>query len=395
MGADLTAEEDAMPMPRIDSWTRRRFLARISATVAASWGGVMTLDAHVAHTAAAAANDLPRKGGTPFESHPGLDTIPGTLVTRDGTRLRTIVTRPAGARRPRPAILFVPWLSDGTIELPESANDGWSRMMKRVARESGLVMMRTDKRGVGDSEGGPCSRLDYLTELSDHRDALDHLARLEFVDRRRILVFGASMGANYAPLIAARQPVAGVFTWGGGARTWFERMLAFERNRRELSDLPADRINAEMKKVEAFLHAYLVAGKSPRRIVEEDAELGAVWSQLILGAAGDTHYGRPVAFHQQAQAQDWAAAWGEVDAPALVLYGEYDWFEDAGGAALAARIAARRHPKHTRFHIVPRTDHHFSSFERPEDAVTDRGGKADEGPAVEEILAWLEAVLPT
>ena len=148
-----------------DPWTRRRFLARMSAAVAASCGGVMTLESH-ATRAAGAANDLPRKGDTPFESHPGLDTMPGTLTTRDGTRLRTIVTRPTGVRRPLPAILFVQWLSDGTIELPESANDGWSRMMKRVARESGLVMMRTEKRGVGDSEGGPCShpRLTGLAE---------------------------------------------------------------------------------------------------------------------------------------------------------------------------------------------------------------------------------------
>ena len=33
-------------------------------------------------------------------------------------------------------------------------------------------MMRMDKRGVGDSGGGPCSELDYETELADHRAAL-------------------------------------------------------------------------------------------------------------------------------------------------------------------------------------------------------------------------------
>ena len=353
----------------------------------------MTLEPALAGSSANTARDLPRKNPAPFETHPGLDTTPGTLTTRDGTRLRTVVTRPAGARRPLPAILFVQWLSDSTIELPASADDGWSRMLKRVARESGLVMMRTEKRGVGDSEGGPCSRLDYLTELSDHRDALEHLSRLDFVDRRRIVVFGASMGANQAPLVAAGRPVAGVITWGGGARTWFERMLAFERNRRELSDMPVGRIGAEMKQVEALLHAYLVERRAPSRIAREDPELGAAWPRLVLGAQGDTHYGRPVTFHQQAQAQDWPAAWGGVDAPALVLFGEYDWFEDSGGAALAARIAARRHPERTRFRIVPRTDHHFVRFERPEDAVAERGGTIDEGPAVEEILAWLKALL--
>jgi hypothetical protein len=41
-------------------------------------------------------------------------------------------------------------------------------------------------------------------------------------------------------------------------------------------------------------------------------------------------------FHQQAQKQDWAAAWGRVNAPVLVLYGEYDWYEDAAAHALIA-----------------------------------------------------------
>jgi len=341
--------------------------------------------------AVAATGDLPRKDGRPFESHPGLDTIPGTLRTRDGTRLRTITTKPAGSRQRLPAVLFLQPLSDTTIELPDSEDDGWARMTKRVARESGLVMMRTEKRGVGDSEGGPCSKLDYLTELSDHRDALAQLGRSEFVDPRRIVVFGASMGGNYAPLVAADQRVAGVLTWGGGARTWFERMMAFERNRRELSDLPADRINREMKQVEAFLHAYLVEGKSPKRIAQEDAAFGAASSQ-ILGLEGDTQYGRPAAFHQQAQAQDWTAAWGNVDAPALALFGEYDWFEDAAGSALSARIVARRHPERTRFKLIARTDHHFTRFERPEDAVKGTGGKVDEGPAVAEILGWLKSL---
>jgi pimeloyl-ACP methyl ester carboxylesterase len=377
-----------MHAPETKDWTRRRFLKGLGATVVLSCGGVMALE-----PAMAATGELPRKVDRPHETHPGLDTLPGTLRTKDGTRLRTIVTRPAGVRKRLPAILFVQWLSCDSIELRESSESGWTRMLRRVVREFGLVVMRTEKRGVGDSEGD-CSSLDYLTELSDHRDALAHLAGLDFVDARRIVVFGASMGGNYAPLVAADQPVAGVITWGGGARTWFERMLAFERNRRELSDLPAERINQEMKVVERFLHAYLVEGRSPRRIAEESPALASAWSGLILGTEGERHYGRPAAFHQQAQQLDWAAAWARVDAPALTLFGEYDWYEDAAGSALAARIAARRHPERSRYHLVPRTDHHFMRYERIEDAVRGKGGKVDEGPAVEEILGWLKALVP-
>jgi pimeloyl-ACP methyl ester carboxylesterase len=337
---------------------------------------------------ASAAAPLPRRITRPFETHPGIDTIPGVLVTRDGTRLRTVVTKPAGVRRPLPAMLFVQWLSDDSIELPSDANDGWSAMIRRVVRESGMVVMRVDKRGVGDSEGGPCSSLDYLTELSDHRDAFDLLARSELVDPRRMVIFGASMGGNHAPLVALDRDVAGVIVWGGGARTWFERMIAFERNRRELSDVAGERISSEMKEVATFLHHYLILAKSPARIAAEEPALGAVWSRLT-GTSGETHYGRPIAFHHQAQAQDWTGAWARLDAPTLVLFGEYDWFEDAGGHELIARIVARRHPEHTRFRLIPRTDHHFMRFSRPEEAVSGRGGTVGEGPVVDEILGWL------
>lgn len=100
------------------------------------------------------------------------------------------------------------------MDLKPEANDGWSRMLQRVIQESGALVLRVEKRGVGCGGGGSCSALDCQTELSDHRDALQHLRRLDSVDPKRIIVFGASMGANYAPLVGAGEDIAGVIVWG-------------------------------------------------------------------------------------------------------------------------------------------------------------------------------------
>jgi pimeloyl-ACP methyl ester carboxylesterase len=310
------------------------------------------------------------------------------LVAKDGTRLRTITTRPSGARGRLPAVLFVQWLSCDSIELPASADDGWTRMLRRIVRESGMVVMRTEKRGVGDSEGGPCSRLDYLTELSDHRDALDHLASSDGVDPARVVVFGASMGANFAPLVAQRRKPAGVMVWGGGARPWFERMIAFERNRRELSGMDGERLDAEMKLVAALLFHYVVEGHAPERVAREHPEISAAWS-LLLGTEADAHYGRPFAFHQQAQQQNWAGAWAKVDVPVLALFGEYDWYEDAEGARLIADLVNQRRAGLARYVEVPATDHHFVRFPGAREAQRDQGGTISADPAVEEMLRWL------
>jgi dienelactone hydrolase len=333
--------------------------------------------------------DLPRAGGEPLESIEGLDSHYGVLETRDGTRLRTVLTRPSGSRGRLPAILFVQWLSCDSIELPASQTDGWSRMLRGIARASGAVMMRTEKAGVGDSEGGPCTELDYETELGHHREALAALRRSEDVDPDRIVIFGASMGGNMAPLVAERQDVAGVMIWGGGAHTWFERMLGFERRAKELGGLPADELDRYLKALTRFLGAYLLDGSTPDAIAQREPELDGVWAEIV-GTGDGMHYGRPLAFHQQAQAQNWAAAWAAVQAPVLALYGEYDWFESAEAHRLVADIVNRGEDGRGRFVVIPQTDHHFMRYPNREAAFREEGGTVNADAAVDEMVRWLK-----
>ena len=294
---------------------------------------------------------------------------------------------PQGTTDRLPAILFVQWLSCDSIELPAKQQDGWSRMLRRLAQESGFVMMRTEKPGVGDSDGD-CARLDYDTELSIHRAALAALRRSADVDPDRIVIFGASMGGNYAPLVAAGEKLAGVMIWGGGAKSWFERMLGFERRAKELGAVPAAELDSYMRLLQRFFLAYLLDGKDPATIAREQPALAGVWEKIV-GTGPGTHYGRPLAFHQQAAAKDWAAAWERVDAPVLALYGEYDWFEDAEAHRLVADIASRRGAGRGEFAVIPATDHHFDRFKSAGDAFRGEGGVNNADAAVSVMLRWL------
>ena len=324
----------------------------------------------------------------PVEDIAGVDTTFGELKTSDGHTLRTIVTRPQQADGRLPGILFVQWLSCNTVQASENSRDGWSRMLRAVIQHSGHIVWRTDKAGVGGSTGN-CATLDYNTELSHHREALAAFKRLPGVDPNRIVVFGGSMGANMAPLVAESQNVAGVMVWGGGARTWFERQLAFSRHAMELSgDAPA-RLSSRMRDHARFYAEYLLRSRTPPEIAAQNAALGAVWKDIV-GTSADGHYGRPFSFHQQAHLQDWSRAWAAITAPVLVLYGEYDWFEDADAAQTIVRIVNRRSPGRATFALIPRMDHHFSQFPTPEAAFREQGGTVNETPAVEHMLAWLK-----
>lgn len=356
------------------------------------------------------AQDLPRSEASVDESHPGIETSYGALTVDEGVRLRTILTRPAdpdpvgnrppdsqaAASSPRPGsadhppvILFLQWLSCDTVELRADRQDGWSQMLRGMIRESGWAVMRTEKRGVGDSEGEPCSALDYETELSDHRAALAALRQRDDVDPQKIVVFGASMGSRMAGQVAAGVPgIVGVLGWGGGSKTWFERMLAFDRNALELGDGAAGDISRKMRARAALYSRYLLDGEDPPDIVATDAEMAGTWSEII-GTSATAHYGRPFAFHQQAQRADFATAWSRIDVPVLMTMGEFDWFENRAGHETVVRIVNRSQPGLASFEVIPDMDHHFTLFDSAEAAFGDEGGTADASPFLSVALKWL------
>jgi dienelactone hydrolase len=336
--------------------------------------------------------DLPHRKGAPFESIPGVDTEYGQLTVPGGTVLRTLVTRPRGASGRLPAVLFVQWLSCNTVEIAPGAMDGWSLMLMRVISESGALVQRTDKAGIGDSRGPPCAALDYEGELAGHRAALAQLRARPDVDPQRIVIFGGSMGASYAPLVARGEQVAGVMVWGGGARTWYERQLAFDRRAMELSGRPAPELTAAMNRHAEFEWLYLQQQLSPQQIAARRPDLADVWRDIV-GTSDELHYGRPFAFHWQAQRQDWAGAWAEVAAPVLALLGEYDWFEDPRSGELIARIVNARAPGSAEFHLIAGLDHHFALYPSAEAAYREQGGHPDPERALRVMLPWLKARL--
>jgi hypothetical protein len=169
--------------------------------------------------------DLPRKDNRPLTALPGLETEYGLVRTSEGVRLRTILTRPTGTRGPLPAILLAQWVSCGSLDF----GAGRQSLLRDLAEQSGMVLARVERAGTGDREGPSCDRLDYDTEVRHYREAFDQLARHPWVDGDRIVIFGNSLGATTAPLIGEGKKVAGIVVQGGGAVTYLERMINFDR----------------------------------------------------------------------------------------------------------------------------------------------------------------------
>jgi hypothetical protein len=321
-----------------------------------------------------------------LEAVSGVDTVYGVVEMPDGARLRTLVTRPRGASGPLPAIFFTQWVSCDSVEFTHS--DIGLEVMRGVAERSGMAMIRVERSSGGDSEGPGCHELDYDTEVAHYRTAFRALVRPPLVDPRRTVVWGNSLGSTTAPLVAAGQSVAGMIVGGGGAQTYFERMLQFDRIGFERSDTDPGEVDRWMRQHAEFHVEYLLHGKSPEQVAAQRPDLAGVWGRM-RGTGDGVHYGRPYAYHQQAAAKDFLAAWAGVAAPALVLYQEYDQFEYAEGHRVIAETLNRLRPGSASYLELPRMGHDFRVYPSREAAAAWRGGHPAPELAIQPILRWL------
>ncbi len=323
------------------------------------------------------------------ERHACCDTYHDFVTSPDGLRLRTIVTRPRNRPGRLPGILFTAWLSCDSVELRAGAEDGWSRFQRALVSETGAVVLRMDKPGVGDSEGA-CSATGFNAEVAAYRAAFDALKRLDFVDPDALAVVGGSMGGAIAPLVAQGEKVRAVAVWGTFSKTWLEHMLELERRRLALAgDSPAT-VNEKMLRYGELHSLFLTQRLLPREVLEKRPRLRPLWYD-----SPDGLYGRSAAFHHEAQETNVLAAWEKVEAPVLAVHGEYDWIMSRSDHEGIVEAVNRLRPGSARFVSVPRTDHNFMTFESPAAAWAGRGGQGGryDGVAADAVVSFVRRQL--
>jgi pimeloyl-ACP methyl ester carboxylesterase len=328
--------------------------------------------------------------GRETQHYRNVEVTLATVSDARGERLRTLVTVPrAKGARPGdkvPAVFVVGWLSCDSVELKAGARDGVSRLLLQVIEESGALVMRVDKPGVGESEGN-CRETDFDTELSGYRAGFAALRAHPRVDTSRIVMLGISNGGGFSPLVADGTRVAGFVSVGGWSKTWFEHMIELERRRLALEGRAPGTVTAELKRLAQFHAAYLLERRTPAQVIAAHPELKPVWYD-----EPEHQYGRPAAFYHQLQALDLAAAWSKVDARALIVWGEYDWIMSRDDQTMIVDLVNARRPGAARLLTVPAMDHSFSTHPNAK-AANDRMG-AGEYPmaAGAEILRFIREV---
>jgi pimeloyl-ACP methyl ester carboxylesterase len=333
-------------------------------------------------TVFAAVGDLPRRSNAAPEAFENVTLELGSVRDSRGQRLRTLITVPH-AEGKLPAIFLAGWLSCDSVEIPATGGDGVARLLRQLITDSGAIVARMDKPGVGDSEGN-CAETDFDTELSGYRAAFRAVRAHPRVDPTRIVLLGISNGGGFSPLVADSTPVAAFVSIGGWSKTWFEHMIELERRRLALEARPRAAIGAEAKQLVAFHAAYLLDRHTPAEVIRLKPALKSVWYD-----EPEHQYGRPAAYYHQLQALDLTTAWSKVAVPTLVVWGEYDWIMSRDDQTLIVDSVNANAPGKARLLTVPRMDHSFSTHATAK-AAFDRMGTGDyPQAAATEIIAFI------
>ncbi|HEX7772167.1 MAG TPA: alpha/beta fold hydrolase [Pyrinomonadaceae bacterium] len=322
--------------------------------------------------------------GLPREQLQGVEAIYDSASTNLGFRVRTIVTRPQSATGKLPAVFLVGWLSCDSVEYPFGpGDDGFGKLLHDLATKSGYVLIRMDKPGIGDSEGPSCASTDFQTELAAYRAAFRTMRRYDFIDLERVFILGLSNGGGFAPLVPQEEKVRGYVVAGGWSKTWFEHMLELERRRLKLSGKKPGEVSDSMKGYAEFYTDYLRRKMTPGEILKAKPNLGPLWDD-----EPEHQYGRPASFFHQLQDLNLSASWEKVEAPVLVMHGEYDWIMSRDDHELIAEIVNSKQAGRARFVELPKTDHLFMAFENMSKAFNGEGGRYNES-VTEQVLTFL------
>jgi pimeloyl-ACP methyl ester carboxylesterase len=283
--------------------------------------------------------------------------------------------------------MLVPWLSCDGIEIHAGPLDGMNELSKRIATQSGLVMLRVEKPGLGTSDGPPCSDTDFQTELAGYRAAFDDLRNSEWVDPNRIVLLGMSNGGGILPLVSDGKPVAGYLVVGGWSSTWFEHMLDHLRRSAEANRVDAGEVSSRMQGYAELYAAYLLQKKMPGEVLEQAPRLAAYWD-------GDStrQYGRPAAFYHQLQQLNLSAAWSRVASPTLAVWGEYDVIMSRTDHQRIVDLVNRNKTGVARLIVVPKMTHFLFVHESIQDAQRDRGGRFPD-TLFAQVNDWLHGVV--
>ncbi|MBD9373745.1 alpha/beta fold hydrolase [Rhizobium sp. ARZ01] len=287
--------------------------------------------------------------GLPLEKSSDFETIYEAVIV-DGTKRRTITTRPREATR-FPAVLFVGGIGCYSMESPLDDQEVYRQLLSSLTRQ-GFVTMRVEKSGMGDSEGPPCATVDLDAETRGYIAGLNELKNKPYVDPDRVFIVGHSIGGIVGPLVAAQVPVRGIVAMETVGTTWFEYELINRRRQLRLAGTAPEVLGRQMQVKQWCMHRLLIEREAREEIVQRRPECK---EELQIPTAD--------AYLQQIAALDLPGLWANLKIDALLIYGSADYLTSTEEHLAIAEVVNVERPASATFIEISDLDHYMTRVE--------------------------------
>lgn len=308
----------------------------------------------------------------PKENDPVVETRYSSILV-DGSLRRTLISRPRAARGDMPAMLLIGGIGCYTIDNPADAHDAYRFLAHDLSR-AGIVVMRVEKAGMGDSEGGPCFDTDFNSELRSYGVALEALRSSQNVNARQVFLFGHSIGTLIAPRLAVNKAIAGIIVAEAVGMNWFEYELSNLRRQSVLSGDSPGETDAVLRSKEKCMHRLLIERQSEAAIEADEPQCKL--RNLYPVAAP---------YMRQVAELNVGEAWTKVDAPVLAIYGTSDFVTDVSEHRRIVDIVNAVHPGTAKLITIEGMDHHFELLGTPQQAYFARIRQHLQGPYAQKL----------
>jgi hypothetical protein len=260
-------------------------------------------------------------------------------VPASGFSLAGTLSKPAGPPAGRlPVVVLVQGSGERDRDEIISGVPVFGQLASQLA-DAGFLVLRYDKRGVGQS-GGRAESVTIADYAEDVRAAVRYLADRRDVDRHRIAVIGHGEGAAVALLTAQREKrVAAAVLAAGFGSTGADLLLEQQRAVLERSTMTPVERQAKID-LQTRIHEAVLSGEGWDEVPAE------------LRPSADT------AWFRSLLAFDPARIMKDVKQPVLVVHGELDrQMPMAQAERLAALAGDRRKDRVSRFARFPGLNH--------------------------------------
>lgn len=325
----------------------------------------------------------------PREVGRGYEVFSDSIRVED-LRLRTFITRPLEPGR-HPAILLIPPPLPKSLEFPPSAADHPLKRAIDDLTRAGIVTMRVDRVGVGDSDGDDPSLTRPRTDVAAFRTAIRALAARPEVDPGGIFLFANGAGSALAPLAAEGEAVRGIAVYGATiARPLPVSISEQFRRRWQLQRVAPPEIERRSSLLQKYLHAVDREGALPADVLRQQPELRAALAGVVQ--PDEVAWGLPPAYFRELIAIDFDRAWSGLNVPVLAMWGEADWQAARADAEFIVNAVNRSHAGRAAFRALSGVDHALCRAKSPDDSYMSNHSAGEYHPVVvEELVYWIRS----